>query len=220
MHPTLHSLHVNHISVQKYTPNNTHPILRIREMYTDIYAQSYASHSTYQDTYTDIYKWLYASHYTYQNIVYHANANANAKENSCDNPLNCPEDQVKPYGMVALQASTSPRLYHENQRMHDLSIAWLQQSAKLSCRLVKPYGVTSQWASQPPRLLNMHTWMIRMQLMVWPHNMLLHHHPIQSHAKPWYMLCNNQPKECHALVVHIRPNVHIKMMIWLNAKTK
>ena len=34
------------------------------------------------------------------------------KENSCDIPLNCPEDQVKPYGMAALQASTSPRHNH------------------------------------------------------------------------------------------------------------
>ena len=98
MHPTLHSLHVNHISVQKYTPNNTHPILRIREMYTDIYVQSYASHSTYQDTYTDIYKQSYASHSTYENIVYHANANAKKKLKRC--PAKLSRGLVKPYGMA------------------------------------------------------------------------------------------------------------------------
>ena len=105
MHPTLHSLHVNHISVQKYTPNNTHPILRIREMYTVIYMQSYASHSTYQDTYIDIYKWSYASHSTYQDIVYHANAMLN--KILCSAKLS--NERVKPYGMAAQWASTSPR---------------------------------------------------------------------------------------------------------------
>ena len=90
-----------------YTPNNTHPILRIREMYTDIYVQSYASHSTYQDTYTDIYTQSYAPHPTYENMYTHANTKI--KLMRCSAKLS--RGLVKPYGMACTtnkSITTSP----------------------------------------------------------------------------------------------------------------
>ena len=77
-------------------------------MYTDIYMQSYASHSTYQDTYTDIYMQSYAPHPTYENMYTHANAKCKIKLMRC--PAKLSRGRVKPHGMAALQASTSPRL--------------------------------------------------------------------------------------------------------------
>ena len=61
-------------------------------MYTDIYTQSYASHTTYQGRYTDIYMQSYASHTTYQNMYTMQMQNAKIKTHTII-PLNCPVDK-------------------------------------------------------------------------------------------------------------------------------